>query len=288
MNDRTGITREALRLALTTRRRAEYAQDEPICIYDCAQRLGVEVRFLAAPSLEGMYASSGDGVIVVSSLRPPGRQAYTCAHELGHHVLGHGTKWDEYLGESSPAMPQAPEEWAADRFGSYLLMPKQAVLRSFTLRGWTPQDSSSEQILIIAGELGVGYTTLLNQMRWSLGLLDSGRMNELIKLAPKTIREAIAGRDCAGQLFILDEAWSRKSIDIQVGDFVMLPADAVVKDQSVCEEETSNGSHLFLGVRPGIAQALRLGTAWGCFIRVSSKDYAGRATFRHLENSDAE
>jgi Zn-dependent peptidase ImmA (M78 family) len=235
-----------------------------------------------------MYASSGGGVIVVSSLRPAGRQAYTCAHELGHHVLGHGSRWDEYLGEGSSVTPQAPEEWAADRFGSYLLMPKQAVLRSFALRGWQPQNSSPEQILIIAGELGVGYAALLNQMRWSLGLLDSRRTNDLIKLAPKAIREAIAGRDCPGQLFILDQGWVRKSLDIQVGDFVLLPADAVVRGQSVRQEGAPNVYQLFLGVHPGITQALRPGTPWACFIRVSKKDYAGRATFRHLEDPDAE
>jgi Zn-dependent peptidase ImmA (M78 family) len=217
MNDRAGITREAIRLALRTRRNARYADDEPICVYDCAERIGVEVRFLAAPTLEGMYASSGDGVVVVSSLRPPGRQAYTCGHELGHHVLGHGSKWDEYLDEASSAMPKDPDEWAADRFSSYLLMPKTAVLRSFIRRGWTPSECSAEQMLVVAGELGVGYAALLNQMRWSLGLLDGRRMDEIMKVTPKAIRQAIVGRDCPGRLFIVDEQWAERPLTSRPG-----------------------------------------------------------------------
>jgi Zn-dependent peptidase ImmA (M78 family) len=61
-----------------------------------AEQEGVEVRFSALPSAEGIY-SPGKPVIVVSSLRPAGRQAYTGAHELGHHIYGHGEQFDELV-----------------------------------------------------------------------------------------------------------------------------------------------------------------------------------------------
>jgi len=207
---------------------------------------------------------------------------------LGHHVLGHGSKWDEYLGEALSMSSENPQEWAADRFASYLLMPKRAVVRSFARRGWDPAASLPAQVLVVASELGVGYAALVNQMRWSLGLLDARRTDELRKLTPKAIREAVAQRNCPGQLLILDEAWARKAVDIQAGDFVLLPLDVEVKGKSLRLEGTLSASRLFLGACPGIAQVVRPGTPWGCFVRVSKKDYAGRATFRHLENPDAE
>ena len=35
--------------------------------------------------------------IFISSLRPTGRQHFTCAHELGHHIFNHGMKIDELV-----------------------------------------------------------------------------------------------------------------------------------------------------------------------------------------------
>ena len=164
-------TRRAIRLAFSTRRRAGYSLHQAICIYDCAERLGVEVRFLQVPSFEGMYASSGSGLIVVSSMRPPGRQTYTCAHELGHHILGHGSKWDEYLNDWGTSNPRDPNEREAERFAGYLLMPRRAVMAAFAQRAWDPLSCTPEQAYTVAYQLGVGYSTLINQMCWSFGIL---------------------------------------------------------------------------------------------------------------------
>jgi hypothetical protein len=67
--------------ALRVRQKGQIDADDPCSVFDLADKLGVEVRFAALPSAEGVY-SPGKPVIVVSSLRPPGRQSFTCAHEL--------------------------------------------------------------------------------------------------------------------------------------------------------------------------------------------------------------
>ncbi|MCY2928830.1 MAG: ImmA/IrrE family metallo-endopeptidase [Planctomycetota bacterium] len=285
MNNRVSITRKAIRAALTTRLQIGYGMEEPICVYECAERLGVEVKFISAPSMEGMYASAGSGVVLVSALRHSGRQAYTCAHELGHHVLGHGSRWDEYLGETT-SVREAPEEWAANRFASYLLMPKQAVLRSFNVRGWKVAECTADQAVIIAGELGVGYTALLRQMELSLGLLSAGVADGLAKIALKRLRAQIIGIESPGQAVIVDESWTRKAIDIQVGDYVLLPNGIVITGDAVSPSVPASTGILTRGHRPGIAQARQPGRDWACFIRVSRREYSGRATFRHLEDPD--
>jgi hypothetical protein len=276
----------AIRAALRTRRMAGYTHEEPICVYECAHRLGVEVRFVAGPSLEGMYASSGSGTIILSSLRPAARQRFTCAHELGHHFLGHGSKWDEFLGDSALEGPESPEEWAADRFASHLLMPKQAVFQCFRVRGWNPPASNPNQIYQIAGELGVGYTTLINQIQFSLDLLEQGDADRLRRVPLGLIRESAAGCVCLCDLVLVDENWRSRPIDIQVGDLVLMPSSAGVRGLAVREENRSTRGVLVNGCRAGIAQAFLPEQNWACFIRVSRKEYIGRAAFRHLEDPD--
>ena len=97
MNDRRAIARQAMAAALRTRLALGYGLDHAVCVYDLAEKLGLEVRFLDLPSMEGMYTSASDPTIIISSLRPPGRRAFTCAHELGHHNRGDGVQIDEFV-----------------------------------------------------------------------------------------------------------------------------------------------------------------------------------------------
>jgi hypothetical protein len=121
-----------------------------------AEQEGVEVRFSALPSAEGIY-SPGKPVIVVSSLRPAGRQAYTGAHELGHHIYGHGEQFDELVEDRGKSRKWDPKEYEANCFASALLMPKTAVLKGLSLRGWNLKSISPEQAYRMASWLGVGY-----------------------------------------------------------------------------------------------------------------------------------
>ncbi len=49
----------------------------PICIYDAAEVLQVRVIFERYSSIEGIYAKGNPATIVLTSLRPRGRQAFT-------------------------------------------------------------------------------------------------------------------------------------------------------------------------------------------------------------------
>ena len=92
MTDRKQMARMAAMVALRTRNKAGATLGQAICVYDLAEHLGIEVRFLDIPSMEGFYSKNPGPLILLSTLRPAGRRVFTCAHELGHHVLGHGTR----------------------------------------------------------------------------------------------------------------------------------------------------------------------------------------------------
>lgn len=84
--------------------------DQPCSAFDLALEIGVEVRLAPLPSAEDIDFP-GKPVIIVSSLRPSGRQAFTCAHEIGHHVYGHGEQFDELVEERGTNRKYDPKEF---------------------------------------------------------------------------------------------------------------------------------------------------------------------------------
>ena len=83
-----------MQAATATRAKAKLDQASPICIYGLCETLGVTVRFNNI-NMEGMYQRGLPPRIHLSARRPLPRRVYNCAHELGHHVFGHGSSIDE-------------------------------------------------------------------------------------------------------------------------------------------------------------------------------------------------
>src|SRR5205809_1109548 len=112
---RRQLAKQGLFKAARVRRAERVRSDAPVCVYDLAEQMGVEVWFDALPSLEGMYSKTPRPVIVLSSLRPLGRQTYTSGHELGHHVFSHGFRIDQYL-PGGPMAQNEDDEFLVDCF----------------------------------------------------------------------------------------------------------------------------------------------------------------------------
>jgi hypothetical protein len=310
------LAKQALTAALRTRRNLGLSLHEAVCVYDAAQELGVEVRFDAIPSMEGMYVKQTlEGVaphILVSALRPAGRQAMTAAHELGHHVFGHGTHIDQYvkgvgtIGNTlAPAVTHPntslstfdPKEFLADCFGAFFLMPKSAVERGFATRGISPAVSTDLDLFGVAGWLGVGYTTLIHHMYWSIKLIDWAHAQELLTAKPKTLRERLLGDPFGGDVYMVDGAWTGRPVDLKVGDVAIVPRGtsfevAAGEGPSLSRTppglvvETQRGTTLFEATSVGLGRLF--GDGWAAFVRVSEREYAGRSRYRHLEPASDE
>ena len=286
MNDRRAIARQAMAAALRIRLSLGYGLEHAVCVYDVAEKLGVEVRFLALPSMEGMYTSASSPTIIVSSLRPPGRRAFTCAHELGHHNRSDGVEIDELVEQwDKPRFD--PKEFAADCFAGALLMPKMAVSRAFAVRRWSMEDCTPEQAYMVAGYFGVGYTTLIHHLRGALQVLSDTRAQTLLKVSPRKAQSLLLGWQTAQTVVVLDSHWTGRAVDVEVGDLIFVQGGA--QSDGECLEPLPDVEHgrLFRAARPGIGR-LEAGTPWSTFVRVSRRDYVGRALYRHWEEAGNE
>lgn len=161
---RTALVHRAMTAALMTRTELGHSLDEPVCVFDIAKELGLKVRFdhLETKNFEGIYAPSINQ-ITLEPQRPSLRQRFTCAHEVGHFVLKHGQVPNCVSLDGAVTHTNTPqEEFLANVFASFLLMPKAAVLTAFRRHGVKLTDATAIDFYTVASALGVGFSTLVN------------------------------------------------------------------------------------------------------------------------------
>ncbi|MCE9620185.1 MAG: ImmA/IrrE family metallo-endopeptidase [Planctomycetes bacterium] len=280
------VARLALRRAIELRKRLAIPTDHAVCAVDVAEQLDVEVWYKPLPSLAGMYSGGDDPTIVLGSDRPAGYQSSTCAHEIAHHVFGHGTKVDEYIEGAGRSRAQDPEEMLANLFGGHLLMPQAAVTRVFGSRGWSMARPTPEQVFIAAGHLGVGYQTLVHHLRWTIRSIAGPVFDHLVGFQANSIRQTITGRPTSENVFVVDKHWSDRPVDLVVGDLAFLPAGSSIEGNAVEIVDQSADRVTICAVRRGLARAEDARSEWSSFIRVMPKCYDGAAVHRHLEDPD--
>jgi Zn-dependent peptidase ImmA (M78 family) len=290
---RDELARQALRAAVRCRMQLDVPPAEALCVYDAAEKLGIEVRFVDIPSMEGMYVrSSGSNlqpIVLVSALRPAGRQASTAGHEIGHHVFGHGTRIDEYIADADEREGSIldSEEMLANMFAGFFLMPKPAVERGFAARVCVPTSATPRNVLAVAGWLGVGYGTLIHHMRSSLGMLSFTQAKRLLSIQPKRIRQEILGTNTTSDCFLVDHAWTGRPLDLQLGDVALVPAGVEIEGSCLSlERTTSEGLQVVEAVTTGLGRLFDY--TWATFVRVRPRGFVGRSIFRHLESVEDE
>lgn len=281
--DRQQLARMATAKALQLRKRGAIEPWGAVCVFDLAERLGVDVRFIDIPSMEGAYCLAAHPTIIVSSLRPAGRQAFTGAHELGHHVFGHGDQYDELVDTRRAEAKFDPNEFVADCFAGAMLMPKLAVDHAFAVRGLDPSTCQPEHMYSVASYLGVGYATLIRHMQYALGALTQVRSTVLLRSTPQSLRSSLLGRECREPLVYVDLHWTGRAIDVQESDLILLPPDTVIEGRAAMVVEQSPAGTVVNATRPGISRASIPGKTWTAFIRVTRKSYVGRAKYRFAE-----
>jgi Zn-dependent peptidase ImmA (M78 family) len=270
--------------ALQVRKRGNIPLWEPVAVYDLAERLGVDMRFIDVPSMEGAYCMAEHPTIIVSSLRPPGRQFFTGAHELGHHIFGHGDQYDEFVDGRQEQTYDDPDEFAADCFAGALLMPKIAVDRAFSLRNWDPKTCRPENMYVVATYLGVGYTTLIHHMQHTFGTLNTARVSDLIRTSAQSLRASLLGQECSEYLVVADIQWTGRAIDVKESDFILLPSDTIIEGNCAMVVERTADRTVVRATQSGIGRVYIPGTTWASFIRVTRKNFVGRGKYRFLED----
>jgi Zn-dependent peptidase ImmA (M78 family) len=280
------IGRRALRGALETRQRVSAARVHPLCVYDAAEQLGIEIVFRPESSLGGLYSKTSE-TILIPAYRPPGRQAFTCAHEIGHWYFRHGTSIDEesnldqYYEDDS-------EEMLVNMFASYLLMPPWAVREAYRLRQWSAADCTPLQAYTICGQLGVGYETLVRHLSLSLNLIPPNHAKHLLRTTPKQLRCSLLGCLPTRHLVIVDPFWNQIAVDLRVGDHAIIPANVRLEGSSATIVEKHQLGQLIQARKPGISRAESFDQKWAVFVRVSRQDFVGRSIYRHLEDPDVD
>lgn len=267
------------------RRNLSIPREAAVNAFDVADMIGADVRFLDAPSLEGMLVRDpGLRVLLPSTKhRPFGRILFSCAHEVAHHYLGHGTTVDSYLQNADSSADHSDDEFLADSFAGHLLMPRPAVISAFSRRSWDPTDFTPKQAFIVAGELGVGYTTLLRHLNQVMHLLPSDRRQSLSKVRPKEIKAGLFGEDCSQRVVYVDNAWAHVPIDAEVGDVIIMP------------DGTGDDCPLLIGHRQRDDQTIyvasnigesHVGMSHWIRIRVARHHYVGPFYNRYLDDPD--
>lgn len=286
-NQRQVLAQQAQQKAIDVRRKAGFDNKSPLCIYSLCDKLNVRVKFVDI-SMEGIYLREAEPIILLSASRPFPRRTFTCAHELGHHVFGHGSTIDELIEDSENFKAFQPEEFLADSFAGFLLMPILGVRKAFVSRGWDAASATPEQIFTVACTFGVGYETLITHMAYVLKMIAPLRVNLLLKIKPKTIRENVLGHPSTNSLIIADKHWSMSTIDAEVGSLLLLPTGAEAANDTITFEKNHLKGCLFKANHPGLVRVYCRDTGWAVFVRVSRYQFIGLSQYRHLEEVEDE
>jgi Zn-dependent peptidase ImmA (M78 family) len=282
------LATRGMQAALRVRQRLGADLHSPICVYDACDKLGVQVRFAEINSMEGMYYYGSRAKIFIGARRPLPRRNFTCGHELGHHVFGHGSTIDQ-LQETTSSPAWQPDEFLVNSFSAALLMPHVGLKRSFAVRSTTPDQATPQEVFAISCNFGVGYDTLVNHLAYGAQLIRPDRAKELSRSSPKEIRKRLLGRDTQEPLVVVDKYWSAPTVDLEVGTFLITPGQSVAEGSTLSHCASFATTELFQAVSPGLGRLVNKRTADSRFVRVSRYQFVGLSKFRHLEeNSENE
>lgn len=271
---------EAFRESDTLRRHHGIIRIAPVDPVDLAVDCGCEVMFSANDSLEGMYSTSPRPSIVLGSRRPSGRIAFTCAHELGHHIFKHGI----HLDAVSAGRSEVTEERLADMFAGYLLMPPPAITVAMRSRDIQLGSITPEQIWSLASYFGVGYSTLVDHMEHALQLLPPSTSISLRRTQPKQFKLRY-GCPAENNILFVDQNWEERAVNVECGDHIVLPAG--LRGEERLEQRSSpvgaNDTTVFEATSPGYTRVFDPASDWAANVRISRKNYSGWARYRFLE-----
>lgn len=184
------------------------------------------------PRLLGMYvAPQDDGpAILVNSGQDEIGIRHSAGHELGHHALGHTSRWDEdplaWWGDGT----WPDEEKTAEAFAAWFLMPPPAIRNAMRLAGvQSPRDGADAYQ--IARWLGTSYAGTVRHLV-NVRLARPQQANAWSRVSPASLRRAAQGSadDPPGHVWALRSCANGATAHVAAGDrlHLLLPAAAQI------------------------------------------------------------
>lgn len=202
-------------------------------------KAGCLVLWRPMKTLFGAYVNEPGGVpgVVVNPELPRAARRYTCAHELGHHWLGHSTSADD--GSSISATPFETEQrtpsargraWPtqeklAEAFARWFLMPRRVVLNALALLG-LDEPHDPVDIYRLSLLLGISYRTLAAHMP-DLRLVDRSTATAWARVVPGRIKGQLdAGApppvSRRGDVWVVDQHLVGQVVSVTPGDRLLV------------------------------------------------------------------
>lgn len=114
-------------------------------------------------------AVTGRPGVLVNNQHPLALQRYSAAHELGHHVFGHGEQIDRDSEPRGSGATLPPHEMLAEAFAAWFLMPPEAVDAALRLLGIDRVDTAADAYALSL-RLGTSFRATCNRIpeltRW--------------------------------------------------------------------------------------------------------------------------
>lgn len=215
---------EATRLTLAM----NIPTDRPVDVFLLAQRLRLWLAAQPLDSAYGFYLRQGDVAgIVVNSRHPESLQRYTCAHEIGHHILGHASHVDD-ASTLRQYSNLAMQEMQAQVFAASLLMPLPLVNR--VLAAFGAKHLGPAEVYLFSREVGVSYSAAAWQLT-QYQKLSRAEASALVKRGAAAAKTELLGMtrasDARADLWILGPSSNGVSIVCRIEDelHVRLPED---------------------------------------------------------------
>ncbi|MBC9252811.1 hypothetical protein A9179_21310 [Pseudomonas alcaligenes] len=172
--------------------------------------------------LLGAFIRQEQSGILLNSERPAGLVQMTCAHELGHFFLNHGTTADDRLDYAPTAGRQ---ELEADWFAYSLIAPRWAIARIMRRKNWSRNHLCHPFYLYqLSLRLGISYKAAA----WSLNrlkLLERTEVDTLLRTQPATIKKSLLHSPLENphrDVWLIDEADQDLILEPRVDDQMLV------------------------------------------------------------------
>lgn len=217
--------------------------------FQIAADSGVMVMLRPMEKLLGAFLGDETPGILVNADRPAGLVHMTCAHELGHFFMGHGSTADEHIYYGAKG---ALIEQEADHFGYNLLVPRKLISKIMQRKQWTKAQLFCPDILYqLALRMGVSYEAAA----WSLSrynVMSVEQVQQMLRTTPAMIKRSLLGdrlTDARKDVWLLDSDDRTSVLEPRQNDqlVIRLPSRAssgFLWEADSLDALTSEGFHL--------------------------------------------